>query len=802
MNIKVVISLFFVLSVIVLYFSQPGAKETNYTNINTVGQSDSFLIGSTANGSYMDYAGYKKANMNLWHVYEGRGALVGNKLYPGGWIDIGAPNDSCISDTSRYISQVKNILFTNAQNGLTSNMQRPKIEYLVYGQHSDYQAEIISEDTVNYATDWFYSYSNHETGRDTTDNQETLVRFCDANDATQNAGYVVKNLKANRELCNEDDFRINTDHIYDWYFMPKIKIPQGLNDNTQVCRIEVYSWEGGSPIKTWELTAGNFKDENGYYSGDYIQKFKLRQNGGYEPMTIKVDDNLQFNPNKKPWYDVGLNCQFDIRVHWYKQCNMWLDYIRVENEIAYTLLTDTLSNLHDKYLGWIHAEAREVGGYAAGAPHKFYIEEIEYNSFPCVRYVNQKIQEYQSNMSLMCVPYMSIPPLNGLWKDFNDVKIKNVYSYLGVKEIVTSPYPLHGEKYLYGNWQLHSYVPNTLPINHAYDLTQGFLGVPASPSVYDANLQNILDGRELFIDKGLRSASYVSKQLVIPFLFMEQAHLWLNSSHPDSESYSQREPTNEELEVMGNIGITYGAKGITYFAYNSDGDFIPDPNTGKYSYSRGLLEHRATYPNPDTSKRYLNVYGQNKWGKVCEIDARLKKWGPTIMKFDIQYTNSYIYHNSTERVSLYTSSYFTRFVTLRPAGGEGFQTDCYEDFTPNGVPSGWYYDCQYNTYLQVATFGSIEDYSQYFMVVNRRCSPYKNDYNIDSIGGHRKVRAYLHSNYSAFSGFNNWNIIDCENEDNIVATFNKTNPGYVDLGYFMPGEGKLFKIVPNITKQK
>ncbi|MCX6161960.1 MAG: hypothetical protein NTV87_11610, partial [Ignavibacteriae bacterium] len=84
------------------------------------------------------------------------------------------------------------------------------------------------------------------------------------------------------------------------------------------------------------------------------------------------------------------------------------------------------------------------------------------------------------------------------------------------------------------------------------------------------------------------------------------------------------------------------------------------------------------------------------------------------------------------------------------------------------------------------------------MIVNRRCSPYVDSANENNRGGRRKLRAYLHSNSSAFSGFNNWNIINCEN-DSTVATFDKNNPGYVNLDWFMPGEGKLFKITPTFV---
>jgi hypothetical protein len=476
MKTKVLLSLLLIVPVIALYFSKTGAEEDKIIE-NTVVQPDSFLIGSTANGSYKDYAGYKKANMNLWHVYEGGSDVIGGKWYPAGWVNIGAPNDRLFSDSSQYIGDVKNILLTNAENGLTSNMMRPKIEYLSYGQHSDYQCEVLPEDPVNNATDWFYSYRFHETGRDSVDNQPTNVRICEVNNPNHQAGYVVRGLKANRELCNEDDLRINTDHIYDWYFMPKIKIPQGLSNNTPVCRIDVVSWDS-VVLKSWDLTAGSFKDGYGNYSGDYIKEFNLL-NQGYEPMTIKVSENLLFNPNKHGWTDVNANCKFDIRVYWYKQCDMWIDYVRVENEVAYILLTDSLSNLHNTYLHWIQQEAQQIGGYSAGAPHVFYIEEVEYNNFPCIKYVDSVIKSYNSNMSLVCVPYLAAPPMNGgNWYSFNKEKIKSVYQYLELREFYMSYYPLHGNYCSLDKCGVPSYIPNTFQTcvynDCEYDLPHGY----------------------------------------------------------------------------------------------------------------------------------------------------------------------------------------------------------------------------------------------------------------------------------------------------------------------------------------
>ena len=52
----------------------------------------------------------------------------------------------------------------------------------------------------------------------------------------------------------------------------------------------------------------------------------------------------------------------------------------------------------------------------------------------------------------------------------------------------------------------------------------------------------------------------------------------------------------------------------------------------------------------------------------------------------------------------------------------------------------------------------------------------------------------LDSNYSDFSGFNNWSIYDLE-KDTLIKTFDKRTISTVNLGWYLPGEGKLYKIV-------
>jgi len=50
-------------------------------------------------------------------------------------------------------------------------------------------------------------------------------------------------------------------------------------------------------------------------------------------------------------------------------------------------------------------------------------------------------------------------------------------------------------------------------------------------SIKVGEVQDLLDNHELFIDNGLKTAEYISEELDIPFIFMEQAHGWYIPTH-------------------------------------------------------------------------------------------------------------------------------------------------------------------------------------------------------------------------------------------------------------------------------
>ena len=241
-----------------------------------------------------------------------------------------------------------------------------------------------------------------------------------------------------------------------------------------------------------------------------------------------------------------------------------------------------------------------------------------------------------------------------------------------------------------------------------------------------------------------------------------------------------REPTNEELNMMTNVAISYGAKGIVYWW------FPTGYWGGNCGYSLGFIDTNNQPRN--------NIFGQDKWQNLKNIIHRVQKWQTAVMSFDNTKTNSYIYRNETERGQLLSSSNscFSYIEAWKP--GKGLPP-CVQDNLDGNSPQSMTYDCQYNTYLQVATFSTGGGINQYFMLVNKRCSPYLDANSDDHNGGRRYVKAKFNANSTDLAGYNNWNVVDVA-KDSTVATFNKNSNAFVGIDTLYPGEGKLYHLVP------
>ncbi|MDQ3019922.1 MAG: hypothetical protein M3R36_05035 [Bacteroidota bacterium] len=490
MKTKTTFSFLLLFCVLFISISKWNSSEVRITKINypTLGSGGDSQFLITAMHSAIDtaYTYYPQLGVNGWHKYTGPA---------WGWPNIS--NDSFNVPTSQYAAAVLDRIERNKQHGLRSSMDRPKIQYTAYAQQSDYQCEAISEG----ADYWFYSYNtsvNNTYVRDINDNSVfgngVRVKYCQTIPSSpgSNDGYIVKELRSNREQANLLWNSWENDNTYDWYVMPKIRIDSAFannatNQNTPVCRIDVFNWDS-SIVKSAIIKVRNFKKNfDSTYNGRYLEKFFFAENLDTSNLLIPAGDIC---PGGYRWFSDWSNdtVKTDFRVYWYGLCDMWIDYVRVENEPAYELFNGDFDD-------HVREETQlALNGYDPDnpKPNNFYMEEFEFNTVPCMAYVNNLIMdESEGKLSLMV--NMNYPLFATHIPDWNtegrELTAEEVYHYLvekaGIKYLVNMSYPLEG----WANWEgRSSYHPSTLS-SAGYSKSNGILSYPLSVSKYDDTLQ-------------------------------------------------------------------------------------------------------------------------------------------------------------------------------------------------------------------------------------------------------------------------------------------------------------------------
>jgi hypothetical protein len=823
-SVLVLLSLFFVNFINLIEFTEPTRA------FYSPGSNNPFLYGAIQTISDDPYYyKYDSLGFNFWHAYVG--CVWDSNLQrhvPYGWA---SNNDSLTTPVSEYANALTGI-YNNVKNHGQSNflLQRPKIEWLAYGQSSKYQAENVAmSDPL-----WFYSFqSPNHVGTDIPDSGVT-VRFCQGNPTNPELvrGIVVNGLKANTEQCKSSYGGTSEINNYQadaecwWYVKPRIRIPASFvqgHEETDICTIHIINQYERDTIPPVTIKAKHFHQfgNPNQYDGRYLEEFYFAQTLNEIPTGIPFHGALG---NKSGWWSRGNipeeQLQFDrhadFTVFWSGNCDMWLDYVKVENDVAQDLFRGIRDN-------WIHDELSVANN--AGVKGKFYIELAEYNSLPCISYINQVCHSVAgNNIDLVTVFWPGIYSSVTNWDDMHTITTPQWTSDNYVKPghftmFYAQCYPFTTRYYDPPNPLLtFSRIPPTLPSTSCGNNPCGILALPSStPGEYDTWLQDNLNHSPYWIeswgvpityrydgcwpmesiqDEGLfrfvmKMGDYASRQNNIPFVYMPQVHQWY---YPEE---NLREPTNEELNLLANVSVAYGARGLMWWWFPS---FEPD-NNGCIKKGIGIMDE---FPNNNRLRRE-NVYHETryKWWTIDSIGIRMKKWEPYLMSFDNTNRHSYIYYIESERneLSNISNSYIHALRTFKP-GYE--QLDCTGDNLNLQNPSGMIYDCPDSTYLQVAKFSTSDPFTKYFMVVNRRCSPFYpvNDphYPQGEQGGKRDVRIVFYQDHSAFNGYQTWKITDVAVQGYDPIYFDKSVYALLDLGDFLPGEGKLYKIEPVMKK--
>ncbi|HEY5535270.1 MAG TPA: hypothetical protein VIL99_10100 [Ignavibacteria bacterium] len=720
-------------------------------------------------------------NLNLWHKFSERKGGSGKRDYQ---INQGWTSEDALyypDGTNNLINSVTNILEANGSS-LRTLMQRPKTEWLFFAQRSDYQC--VDRNFLANPDFWFYTYSFPEhKGTDITDNSNygngVKVRYCRAAYPDgRDSGYVVKNLISNREQINTG----NPGHGYPypgfgdgqfaWYVKPRIRIDPSFaansaNNDIKVCRIEVFNYEGDK-IGGRDIKVKNFIDGNTLlYNGNYLETYFDYQT---DTANMIIPSGWKFNPNDRNWVTRNKTCKVDFRVYWYGKCDMWINYVRVDDDRANRLFKD---GGDAEYEAMIQMEARHAN--YNNSPLMFYIDEFEFNHIPAITYVMKKLQQYGGSDKPPFVLATNNTAGPGQWYELHlppgdTLSLSHFKRYcLDSCKIAlygfSNTYPFTAKSN-----NNSSYIPSTLPITSS---PYNYADV-VSPVLYENWLQVHID-KEGFIDDCKKLQYIASLKSGLNTFFSIQAYSEIHTDITNGNT-GTRETTNEEINMMVNTALSYGSKGIIYYWWGGFGESA-NGSVDKEGFSISLANRLGN--SASLTPRYLNFFGQEKWKFIVQINNILKKLAPTLIKFSSGDTKSFIYR--TERSDLITNTYFADVFTYKP------------DIKNVNIPS-INPESLNERYLQVGTFRNPDEQnSRYFMIVNRRCSPFydKNG----EYGGGRYISVQFNSNSSEINQFNNWKIYNVEN-DSLLLTFNIRNNPVVDLSWFMPGEGKLFKLVP------
>jgi len=779
MKTKIFVILISVLIAAAFVLNKPTAKENNFPPDLPPVNNSSFIITAYATDKIPTYPVnfFEIAKFDYWFKYLSIIEDTHRQLKePFGW----SAYDSLYNfNPNIYKGEIRDIL--DEKSGKLF-FHRPKIEWLAFGQRSDYKLAYIEP----YSNEqWFYSFEEHnndlssENYTDVTQfGNGVIVRKASTN-MGHTPGYIATGLRTNREQINtrsqfwDAPYPGLGDKQFNWYIKPRIRIDAPITDpGTDVCRIDIYNFRGPNDpnglIKSVTIKKENF-EINGPYTGDYIEEFFPQNNNELKILASPYNGTGNaFNPDNEDKWDY--NCAVDFRVHWFGLCDMYIDYIRVEDERAYRLLTGT----DLEYNGWLNSEL-ELANYN-NYPIHFYSEEIEYSHIPCMSYVynflkqntGKKLKVYEQAAGWYT---MHLPQNTQIWSNNLEHFKTNFINKIGVDEISYGSYAFHGNG---------TKIPNTLPIHDT-----SINGFPVSTTVvdpvpYDDFLQEFFDNSQMsgpdFPGEFIRVLKE-AKSICDLVTDRELSIISPIQTHVHNIDDKLREPTNQEIQLMVYLSLSYGCKGIGYFwaeamGQDNNGNFI-EP-----LYSAGILNKDL---NNSYSPRYLNIYGQHKWDTIVAINTKIRKWENYLMNFPTRMTKSYINRIEAERNLLYQQSYFNEIFTYKP--------DLTNRIEPDNLP-----EVQNQRYLQTAIFNNPNEINtKYFMLVNRRCAPYY-DINGD-YGGGRYVKVQFDVNSQDFEHFNNWKIVDLEN-NSLVTVFDKRSSALINLGWFYPAEAKLYKIVP------
>jgi hypothetical protein len=685
---------------------------------------------------------YRELNFNAVQQYDG-----GSDMY--GW-HLGL----LINEQGNNFAKVLDL---TGKNGFYGFYERSFFGKYCYGQRLIYE---VSKSGDNTGLNFGFIYTDCMKNSYEEDGERSVLH---AVPGKHGEGYLCRNIYENLQHGDLFDFR--QDDKGTWHIKPEMRIPANMPDNIPVVRIETISFSG-KIAKQVVLNTQNFKN-NGEYAGKYTDTYSGMQGDALE---IRGDDanpsSLNYGRNDL-WWEWDDNCKTDFRVFWYGKCEVWFDRMVVDD--------NTANELFDlKNRDWINERIRQEAGVFSGKTENNFLftDEILISQYPCIKFVLDELRKYNENIkvSMAVTNYLQV---RGLKND--DLGYRVFLDSLRPDFLQADHHGFYTDKDNKGLM-----IPSVFSSTDEKVPPEWF----ANKQDYNDNLQkNILGSGENRINKNETGSliyeiektrnNIIKFRPSTVFIMQPQIHGWIFADTVTGKYRDGlREPTNEEIQVQAAISLARGAEGICWFVYNSH---IWKTASGRpHHYMTGMLN-----PDDDTSKRIINLYGQNKWQYVSEMNAKLLKW-KDVLENSVP-VRSFSIHNEGE------NHYFI-------GGMKSYYRNqnppyAFAESNPDDVK---YWEAGFFNPLDVS------DKSRYVLIVNRRCIPEVRT----GAGDIRMLK--LKFNGEMLEGADKWSLKDVNSGQEII--FNKNiseDGGYIflgntegSIGYFLPGEGKLLKLTP------
>jgi len=391
------------------------------------------------------------------------------------------------------------------------------------------------------------------------------------------------------------------------------------------------------------------------------------------------------------------------------------------------------------------------------------MDEYFYNNIPCISEVNRIIKSINPNTGLVSVTCEECT--KGYWSGIRNLPDDDeLYNSLYDKNVNTDimlvdKYPIHDSEPIPHNL--------SLPDTNLYAGTVHYQKASNAVS-YNQSLNSSLISRNIISQ--YKNVSDFSKDKNIVFSFAAQIHNFEHPfvNEPGLQYPTLREPTNEEISLQCYLALSYGAKHIFHFAYNSEKKV--NTTSGDSLFLWGMLQSNRYDP------RYNNYYNQNKWDGIKKLDSSLIKIGKYI------YDDNQLVHDDNRTVDVEGLP----FKYIKDLKSIYRDPQSPYNYTPTNLDQTKYWE--FGFFISDASIDPL-DKSKYFMAVNKRCTPEDSAANGDL--------RYLHIKFDSLqlSGFNNWKIIEAKT-NSVIRAFDKDSNIYVNMGEFQPGEGKLYKLSP------